>query len=176
MRYIYILFCIFCSCTNENIHIAEFIESEDLPVEEISNAKIFYTEKGNVRLKLFSEYMYRVSESVINLRGDVIAVFVGSYNQDSSVLTCNNATINRVSQKMTAISNVRLLGNDSTELLTEELIFDQKNNLIYTEKEVIIRTQDELISGIGFESSPDFLDYEIKEATGSFNIEKPYSL
>ena len=73
---------------------------------------------------------------------------------------------------MTASNNVKLLSKDNKELLTEELIWDKNKNIIYTEREVKIITDDEVIYGKGFSSTPDFEDYEIKNAKGSFNLKK----
>ena len=46
-------------------------------------------------------------------------------------------------------------------LQTEKLIWDKNQDLIYTDSEVKIQTDDEIITGIGFKSTPDFKDYEI---------------
>ena len=89
-----------------------------------------------------------------------------------SILTSQNASVNNKTQIMIATDNVKLLSYDNKELLTEELIWDQKNNLIYTEREVKISTEDEVIYGVGFSSTPDFTEYEIKKAKGSFNFKK----
>ena len=73
---------------------------------------------------------------------------------------------------MKASQNVILKSSDNKELLTEELIWDKNKGLIYTDLEVVIRTEDEIISGIGFESTPDFTEYQIKQAKGIFSINK----
>jgi len=73
---------------------------------------------------------------------------------------------------MKASQNVILKSSDNKELLTEELIWDKNKGVIYTDLEVVIRTEDEIISGIGFKSTPDFTEYEIKEAKGTFSINK----
>ena len=71
-----------------------------------------------------------------------------------------------------AISNVILKGSDNKKLKSEQLIWDKNENLVYTESEITIQTGDEIISGVGFTSNPDFTEYEIKQAKGIFSLEK----
>ena len=56
---------------------------------------------------------------------------------------------------------------------SEELIWDEKNNKIYTYKKVKITTGKEVIEGEGFVSNPDFTQYSISKIHGSFNFETP---
>ena len=73
---------------------------------------------------------------------------------------------------MLAKNNVELKSADNKILKTEELVWDQNQNLIYTDKNVQIQTDDEIISGKGFKSTPDFKEYEISQVTGTFYIDK----
>jgi hypothetical protein len=73
---------------------------------------------------------------------------------------------------MIANNNVKLKGFDNKELKSEQLIWDKKKNLVYTESEITIQTDDEIISGVGFKSTPDFIEYEIKKAKGVFSLSK----
>ena len=73
---------------------------------------------------------------------------------------------------MMASNNVILKSSDNKTLKTEQLIWDKNQNLIYTELEVKIQTEDEIITGFGFKSTPDFKYYEITKVKGSFSIDK----
>ena len=73
---------------------------------------------------------------------------------------------------MIALNKVVLKSSDNKTLQTEKLIWDKNQSLIYTDNEVNILTDDEIITGIGFKSTPDFKDYEITKAKGSFSIDK----
>ena len=64
-----------------------------------------------------------------------------------------------------------LISSEGKKLETEELIWDEKSNKIYTDKKVIITTDKEMIEGEGFQSSPDFLQYSISNIQGTFNFE-----
>ena len=64
---------------------------------------------------------------------------------------------------MIALNNVVLKSSDNKTLQTEQLIWDKNLDLIYTDLEVKIQTNDEIITGVGFKSTPDFMDYEISK-------------
>ena len=66
--------------------------------------------------------------------------------------------------------NVELVNHKQEKLNTEQLIWDEKSNLIFTEKTVRITTKEEVIFGEGFESTPDFSSYKITNVRGSINI------
>ena len=166
---------VFSSCENLEEDIKNFIDLENLAVEQLTNSDIIYTENGYLKVKVISKSMERFSdkEERIELSGGVHFDF---YKLDStntkSVLTCEKATINHTTNIMIANNNVVLKGSDGKELKSEQLIWDKNKNLVYTESDIIIQTEDEIISGVGFKSTPDFTEYEIKKAKGVFNLEK----
>ena len=71
---------------------------------------------------------------------------------------------------MKAEINVELTNQKEEKLNTEQLIWDEKTNLIYTEKLVKITSKNEVIFGEGFESTPNFSTYKITNVRGSINI------
>ena len=172
--FIFILI-VFASCENSEEKISNFIESENLAVEQLTNSEIIYTENGHLKVKVISQSMERFSdkEERIELSGGVNFDFYKlDITNTKSVLTCEKATINNTTNIMVAKNNVVLKGSDDKELKSEQLIWDKNKNLVYTESEITIQTEDEIISGVGFKSTPDFTEYEIKKAKGVFSLEK----
>ena len=166
---------VLASCENSESNIRNFINTENLAIEQLTDPEIIYTENGNLKVKVMSQKMERFSnkEERIELAGGVHFDF---YKLDStntkSVLTCEKATINNTTNIMIANNNVILKGSDNKKLKSEQLIWDKNKNLVYTEAEITIQTEDEIISGVGFKSTPDFTEYEIKKAKGVFSLEK----
>ena len=91
---------VLASCENSESNIRNFINTEKLAVEQLTNSEIIYTENGNLKVKVMSQKMERFSdkEERIELAGGVHFDF---YKLDStnakSVLTCEKATINNLS-------------------------------------------------------------------------------
>lgn len=172
--FIFLLIC-FSSCENSQENISNFISYEELPVEELTHSEIIYTENGMLKVKVMSNKMKRFvnDEDRVELFDGVHFDFYRlDVENQKSVLTSEIAIINNTTNIMTASQNVILRSSDNKELLTEELIWDKNKGLIYTDLEIVIRTEDEIISGVGFKSTPDFTEYEIKKAKGTFSIDK----
>ena len=174
--FIFIFFLIvLASCENSEEKISNFIDLENLAVEQLTNSEIIYTENGHLKVKVISQSMEQFSdkEERIELSGGVNFDFYKlDITNTKSVLTCEKATINNATNIMIANNNVVLKGSDNKELKSEQLIWDKNKNLVYTEAEITIQTEDEIISGVGFKSTPDFTEYEIKKAKGVFSLEK----
>lgn len=174
-KFFIIIITLFLSCENKEEFIVNFIENENLPLEELTNSEILYTENGKIKVKVLSKKMDRYSskDERIELSDGVHFDFFRLDSLNSkSVLTCHNAIINNTNNIMIANDNVILKSSDNKTLKTEQLIWDKNKNIIYTDLEIQIITDDEVISGIGFQSTPDFSEYEIKKAKGTFNLDK----
>ena len=166
---------VLASCENSESNIRDFVNAENLAVEQLAYSEIIYTENGNLKVKVMSQKMERFSdkEEIIELSGDVQFNFYKlDISNAKSLLTCEKSTINNTTNIMIANNNVILIGSDNKKLKSEQLIWDKKKNLVYTESEITIQTDDEIISGVGFKSTPDFEEYEIKNAKGVFSLEK----
>lgn len=169
-----ILFC-FCillfSCSNDPKIIKTFVSSENLPSETIKEAELTYTEKGKVKVKIISKQIERyTARSTINFSGGIIVYFYNDSAIITSTLTAEEAIIDEKKEQMMAQVNVELVNHKQEKLNTEQLIWDEKSNLIFTEKTVRITTKEEVIFGEGFESTPDFSSYKITNVRGSINI------
>ena len=176
-RFIILLvsFVLFLSCENNQENINNFISLDESPVEELFHTEIQYTENGFIKVRVFSNNMQRFvnNEDKVELYGGVHFDFYKLDNKnEKTVLTSEKAIINNTTNIMMALNNVELKSSDSKTLQTEQLIWDKNLDLIYTDLEVKIQTKDEIIYGIGFKSTPDFKDYEITKAKGSFIINK----
>ena len=169
-----ILFC-FCillfSCSNDPKIVKTFVSSENLPSETIKEAELTYTEKGKVKVKIISKQIERyTASSTINFSGGIIVYFYNDSAIITSTLTAEEAIIDEKKEQMMAQVNVELVNHKQEKLNTEQLIWDEKSNLIFTEKTVRITTKEEVIFGEGFESTPDFSSYKITNVRGSINI------
>ena len=169
-----ILFCFFTllfSCSNDPKIIETFVPNENFPSETIKEAELTYTEKGKVKVKIISQQIERyTASSTINFSGGIIVYFYNDSAIITSTLTAEEAIIDEKKEQMMAQVNVELVNHKQEKLNTEQLIWDEKSNLIFTEKTVRITTKEEVIFGEGFESTPDFSSYKITNVRGSINI------
>ena len=162
---------LFSSCSNDPKVVETFAPNENFPSETIKEAELTYTEKGKVKVKIIAKKIERyTASSTINFSGGIIVYFYNDSAIITSTLTAEEAIIDEKKEQMMAQVNVELVNHKQEKLNTEQLIWDEKSNLIFTEKTVRITTKEEVIFGEGFESTPDFSSYKITNVRGSINI------
>ena len=98
-----------------------------------------------------------------------------SYNSKGEIIAqikCNNARHYSKKNLWELNNNVEAINEKGEILNTEQLFWDMKEKLIYSEKHVKITTKTDIINGIGFESKEDMSNYTIKNITGIVEIEE----
>tara|TARA_B100000768_G_scaffold107019_1_gene99315 strand:+ start:599 stop:1132 length:534 start_codon:yes stop_codon:yes gene_type:complete len=175
MRFLFFLVLIFVSCSNDPKLVQEFVSSEVLPIEKIEGAEMLHTENGKLKVKIVATTIERFNNQQPQLvfSNHLVVYFYNDSALVQSTLKAEYAEINDEKKLMSAKENVILTNIAGKKLESEELIWDEKNNKIYTDKKVKITTGKEVIEGEGFVSSPDFTEYSISKIHGTFNFETP---
>ena len=175
MRFLFFLVLIFVSCSNDPKLVQEFVSSEVLPIEKIEGAEMLHTENGKLKVKIVATTIERFNNQQPQLvfSNHLVVYFYNDSTLVQSTLKAEYAEINDKKKLMTAKENVILTNITGKKLETEELIWDEKNNKIYTDKKVKITTGKEVIEGEGFVSNADFTEYSISKIHGTFNFETP---
>ena len=171
MRFWFLISLVFFSCSNDPAIVKEFISFDDLPVEKMKDAEILHTEAGILKVKIITTTIerYQNKQPQLILSNGLKVIF---YNDTvmKSVLEAEYAEINEQEKIMTASNNVILTSSNGKRLETEELIWDEKESKIYTNKKIVITTEKEMIEGEGFISNPDFTEYSISKVHGTFDF------
>ena len=172
MRFLFFLFIFFYSCANDPSLVKDFVPIEQLPIEEIEEAEILHTEGGILKVKVVSSDIKRFKEGqpALIFSNGIKVIFYNDSGFISSTLEAQSAEIDEIRNIMKAYNNVSLTSIEGEKIESEELIWDEKRNKIYTDKEVLISTQKEMIQGEGFESNPDFSEYSISKIHGTFRF------
>ena len=175
MHFLFFLVLIFVSCSNDPKLVQEFVFSEVLPIEKIEGAEMLHTENGKLKVKIVATTIERFNNQQPQLvfSNHLVVYFYNDSALVQSTLQAEYAEINDEKKLMIAKENVILTNIAGKKLESEELIWDEKNNKIYTDKKVKITTVKEVIEGEGFVSNPDFTEYSISKIHGTFNFETP---
>ena len=136
---------------------------------------MLHTENGKLKVKIVATTIERFNNQQPQLvfSNHLVVYFYNDSAMVQSTLKAEYAEINDGKKLMTAKENVILTNRTGKKLESEELIWDEKNNKIYTDKKVKITTGKEVIEGEGFVSNPDFTEYSISKIHGTFNFETP---
>lgn len=99
--------------------------------------------------------------------------FVTMFDEDektSATLKARFGVRFDISKRMEARHEVVVVNVKGEKLETERLVWDENSKRIYTDAFVKITTGKEVIMGKGLESNQDFSKYEIKEITGTIQL------
>ena len=175
MRFLFFFSVVLIACTNDPNLVQEFVSNKEQAIEQIKGAELLHTENGKIKVRIIAGIIERFQNMQPQLvfSNGLEVIFYNDSGGVESVLKAQSAEVNEINNVMTALDNVILTSSSGKKLETEELIWDEKKNKIYTDKKVIITTGKEVIEGEGFESNPDFSEYLISKIHGTFNFETP---
>ena len=168
---IFFISLMFFSCQNNPNLVNDLFQTKAFPVEVISKSKMIHTEEGEIKLEIIANKIERFVGDSARLsfsNGFNVTFYNGSGNVTSN-LFAKKAIVDEKNNLMTARDSV-VLKSKKKKLETELLIWDEKKEKIYTNNDVIITTDNEVIYAKGFESDPNFSDYTLKKISGKMYI------
>tara|TARA_B110000438_G_scaffold191047_1_gene182682 strand:+ start:483 stop:1007 length:525 start_codon:yes stop_codon:yes gene_type:complete len=170
MRVLLLFSVVLVACTNDPKLVQNFVSDREQPIEEMTKPRLFHTENGKIKVYIKAAKIERFQHQKPELLLKTMKVsFYNASSDLQSTLEANNASIDEDQKIMLAENNVVLISKDNKKLETDELIWDEKKNKIYTDKPVKITTNKEVVYGEGFISNPDFSQYSIAKIRGTFN-------
>lgn len=70
------------------------------------------------------------------------------------------------------VKNVRISNTAQEKFFTQELYWDMKKRIVYSDSFIHIERPDGILEGIGFESDDNFNKYEVRQTTGIFDLKE----
>jgi len=159
------------SCNSENI-IKDFSPDENYTVEITTNATITHTINGKLKAKIDVGKMERFNKNQIIYLSEGVKLNFYNNNIVTSILSSEKAEIDEENNLLKALVNVTLTDKVEKTLNSSSLIWDRNSDDVYTNENVTIKTNDEVIYGSGFKSDSKFEKYYINDVKGniSFNV------
>lgn len=155
-------------------NVAKMMQADTLIfTQEGTNVTINYTDSGKLKAKIFAPQLIgykKDGKDIIRMPKGITGNFFNDSGKVESYLTAEKG-ISYQSEKITEVSqNVQVMNNKGERLNTEKLVWDQKKQIIYTDKFVRITTKNEVLTGEGMESKQDFSNWVIKKPRGELQI------
>jgi LPS export ABC transporter protein LptC len=160
---------IFFSCRNDIEEIRAITDDRELPIQTTTNAEFFYTEGGRIKNKLVAAEVNRyVGEDAqyLEVTGGFYMIIYDTLEMEEARLSASRGLYFESENRMEAHYNVELANISGNKLNTEELIWLQDSNKVYTEEDVMITSADGVVFGKGLESET-FTRYTIKQISDS---------
>ena len=163
----------FFSCVNDLDSIKKISHRITDPDERTSNLKVLYSDSGHVQVEVFAQLAetYSYPKPVVKLKDSIEVKFFNEFGDVVSRLTALYGEINQKEGLMFVRDSVELYNLEKNQRLeTEELHWNQKDSTIFTDKPVVVRTENALFYGKGIRTKQDFKNYVFLKPRGKMNI------
>ncbi len=165
---------LFCSCANKIEKIKEFSSGENFHPMESEGFEMLYSDSAIVRFKLQAPKLISYDEEKDPFTEFPEGIDLEQYDENMNIvtkITANYAQYFENDEKWIAKNNVIVVNPQGDSLKTEELVWEEGNEKLYSEQFVEIVRKDQIITGIGFESDQDMNNWEIKNVKGQIYLE-----
>jgi len=164
------------SCKNDLREIAAMdFSSDTIPDISARNIDFTFSDSARVQIRLTGPLMhaYEGDDPYMVFPEGFRVEFYDSAMNITSTITGNYGIHYRKKKMMEARQNVVVTNFETGERLdTEELIWDQNRELIYSNKFVKISSEDGVIYGDGLEAEQDFSKRRIINPTGEIEVKE----
>jgi LPS export ABC transporter protein LptC len=164
-----------CSSKPEPIALDPLFYTDD--VEIIHDVVMLYSDSLKLRARVegpkLVKYTGRPEEEREEFTEGVQVTFYDRDGRITSILEADFGVRRARQKEIRGIGNVVLTNETGDVLETEELIWEEDNERVYTHKFVMITTPEEKIWGMGLESNQDFTIRRIKTPQGRVAIDEP---
>lgn len=163
----------FLSCENDLAEVSKFIDDDEVAIEVGEKVKMLYSDSGRVEMLIEAPLLHRHLDKRTPKREfpkGLEVFFLDKEQNVQSWLTGKYAIEDENKHVITIQDSVVLFNNNKETLETDELIWDQGTNMIYTKQFVRITTESEQITGYGFEADREFKYWKIIAPQGSVKV------
>lgn len=163
-----------CACENDLAEVNRLVQKEEVFFETAKEVEMLYSDSAIVRVRIKSPTLRRYLDKQ-NPRevfpDGILVEFLSEYGRPTSHLSARQAIRYEKENRIIVRDSVVWVSRKKERLETEELIFEEENDRVYTDKFVTILRQDEIIYGYGFESNQEFTHYKINAIEGRVKVD-----
>lgn len=177
MRLFALLICcsiIFVACQppkDTSLPQEEEFEEYTGPVLTFDNVETYYSQSALVKLRLVAPTQWHMENNDEIFPDGIHITFFDKDVKEKTTLISDSACY------IAEIKTYRMLGNvvvhntiENQKLETPVLNLDERSNEIFTDTNIVVTTEKEVIYGIGLRAKQDFSQYKIAKPTGIFAL------
>lgn len=163
----------FYGCENDLEKIKAFTNTQTLPKVEARNFETLFTDSGEVRFFMKTPKLLQFENEGREFYEFPEGIELVKYDKNKQIISSITADYAKrflSEDQWEAKNNVVATNFSGDTLKTEHLIWDEKEERIYTEEFVTIIRPDQIITGIGFESDQSLQEWKIKKPKGTIYV------
>lgn len=168
------LMVLFFSCANEIEKIKIYSVTEEQPSIKAEGYEMIFSDSTVIRFKLQTPELIRHENRKEPFTEFPKGVKIIKYDSNMNIISSITAQFAKrfdSDDRWEAKNNVIAVNLKGDTLKTEYLVWDMKQEKIYSDQFVKIIQKDKTYTGIGFESNQDFSSYKIKELKGVIYVD-----
>ncbi len=161
------------SCENEIATIKKFSSTEELPSLSAEGFEMLFSDSTVIRFKLQTPELIRHDKEKEPYTEFPKGVKIEKYDTKMNIVSSISAQYAKnfdSDDRWEAKNNVVAVNVKGDTLKTEYLVWDTKKEKIYSDQFVQIIQKDQMFTGVGFESNPDFSAYSFKNLKGHIYV------
>jgi len=156
---------LFVSCTNDLSEVKSIATPNDFSVEIGENIEMLYSDSAKVKVRILSPLLRRYTtrqESYDEFPDGLQVEFLNDNQKVTSWLTADYAIRKDKDSKIYVENNVVLYNKRNEKLFTDELVWDEENEIIYTNKvvKIVQPERGDTSLGFGFRADQEFTRFE----------------
>ncbi len=162
------------ACENDPADIEALTDLMKTNIERAEEVQILYSDSAKLKVQIQGPVMLNYLDKVEpkqEFPEGVKVVFFDPSGEVSSTLTSKYAVRFERKNQVVVQDSVVWKSVKGEQLDTEELIWDEQQQRVYTQKFVVITRPDEIIYGHGFEANQDFTNAKINAVEGQIAID-----
>ncbi len=171
---LYALILTVTSCQENDISkVKAMFNENDADVEVADSVNFIYKEGEYIRAIVTGKTIkrYTKTQNKLEFPDGLLVKFFEQLNL-ISVLKADYAENNDAEQFIKVSGNVHMENSRYEIMETQELTWNIRNKKVFTDKPIKIKTIDNIIYGVGFDSDEDFSNYTIRKVNGIVAVDE----
>jgi len=172
----FVFIFIFSACAPNNPEdIRAFTDKEDYPTISFKDLNAIATDSGRLKYRFVSPDVQQFDareEPTTNFPKGLHYYIYNDNEEIESQIKCKFAIYFQVQELWELRNDVEIINISGNVVNTELLYWDTNQKRIYSDEFVKITTNEDVITGYGFETDEDISVYSIKKASGKFMLEE----
>jgi len=163
------------ACENDPSEVAALFADQRPDAEIISGFKTIYSDSARIKVRISGDLMLRYQDNGQFIQQFPDGVFVEFFDEEgdiTSTLASKYGIRNEAEESVLVQDSVVWLATTGDRLDTDELVWEAKEEKIYSDKFVRVIQGDKLITGVGFESNQAFTRSKVRAIQGVVNLPK----